>query len=87
MPSDFFSLWIIYKSVRSSVELKTLEFPVLAVIPKICNPVDVIRARRADVRFYSFSGFYFTMIVALLASEALHLSVVDRIVRQVKGIF
>lgn len=73
-------------SVRSMEVLKTLEIPVLAVIPKIRNQEEAVKERRKDVRLYSLAGFYFSIIVAVLISEALNFSVVDRIINQIKSL-
>jgi succinoglycan biosynthesis transport protein ExoP len=71
-------------TVKTVDSLKKFGVPVLAVIPKICDPKMVGKERLKDLRLYAVSGMYFAMIVALLALEVLNLSPVERIIEQIQ---
>jgi hypothetical protein len=44
--------------------------PVLAVIPKMQNPVELAATRKKNLRLYVFSAAYFSLILGVLALEA-----------------
>ena len=73
------------RSVKTVDTLKALGINVVAVIPKISDPQAIEKERRRDHRLYLISGSYFSMIVALLALEALNCSPVDRIIGMIQG--
>jgi polysaccharide chain length determinant protein (PEP-CTERM system associated) len=73
------------KTVKTVDTLKTLGINVLAVIPKITDPQAIEKEHRGDIRLYLVSGTYFSMILALLALEALNLSPVDRVIGLISG--
>jgi hypothetical protein len=57
------------KSVKNLDGLKSLGIPVLAVIPKMQNPQELVAMRTRDRRLYLISGAYLTIILAVLAIE------------------
>ena len=73
------------KSVKTVDTLKNLGINVLAVIPKISDPVAMEKERHRDLRLYLASGSYLCMIVALLALEFLGMSPVDKIIHMIQG--
>jgi hypothetical protein len=77
---DFFD-----SSVKSVDNLKALGIKVLAVIPKISDPLAIEKERRKDLRLYLASGTYFSMIVALLALEFLGMSPFETIIGLISG--
>jgi succinoglycan biosynthesis transport protein ExoP len=58
------------RSVKSLDELKSLGVPVLAVIPKMQNPVEIAATRKKELRLYVISAAYFSLILGVLALEA-----------------
>jgi len=69
------------KSVKTVDALKVLGIQVLAVIPKISDLQENEKMRRKNLRFYLVAGGYFSMIVALLALEALGRSPIELFIR------
>lgn len=65
-------------SVKNVETLKSLGVPVLAIIPKIINPLVIANESKKDRRLYLFAGGYFCLIILILATEALGVSVVDK---------
>ncbi|NTV50348.1 MAG: chain-length determining protein [Geobacteraceae bacterium] len=53
--------------------------PVLAVIPKIEDPQQIVVQARKDRRLYMISGLYFSMIIAVLALEVLGVAVISNV--------
>ena len=75
MAIDYFD-----KSVKTVDALKALGVQILAVIPKISDPQEIEKNHRKDLRLYLAAGAYFSMIVAVLALEALGHSPVEKLI-------
>lgn len=73
------------KSVKTVDAVRVLGIQILAVIPKIVDPQEVKKESSRSLRLYLAAGAYFSMIVALLALEALNLSPVERIIGMIQG--
>jgi succinoglycan biosynthesis transport protein ExoP len=73
------------KTVKTVDALKTLGINVLAVIPKITDPQAIEKEHRRDLRLYLVAGTYFSLILVLLALEALNLSPVERVIGLISG--
>lgn len=65
------------QSIKSVNSLKTLGTPVLAVIPLIKSDDEIQSDKRKDLRLYCVSGFYFTIIFAVLMMEVMGLTFMD----------
>ena len=50
-------------SIKNVDMAKQLGFPLLAVIPRIEEPLKLAEQRRRDRRLYAFSGLYFMVII------------------------
>lgn len=72
-------------SVKDVDVVKSLGFPVLAVIPRIRNDEQERQERRRDFLLYQVAGCYFMLILGVLVSEVLNYSIVDKIVSKVTG--
>ncbi len=66
-------------SVKSVDVLKQFGYPVLAVIPRMINPLEVARQKRKDIKLYICSMVYFAGILAVLALEFLEIPLFDKI--------
>jgi polysaccharide biosynthesis transport protein len=60
-------------SIKSVDVIKSLGIPVLAIIPHIQDPHALIRSRRKDICFYTLSGLYVVLLVAVIVLEQLRL--------------
>lgn len=67
-------------SARSVDVIKTLGFPVLAIIPTIKNPEELIIKKRKDILLYKVAGIYAALILALFAMELLDMNFMDKAV-------
>jgi succinoglycan biosynthesis transport protein ExoP len=67
-------------AIRDIDGLKCMDLPVIAVIPRLRVEEEVRKERRRDFRLYQAAGCYFVVILLILVTEALDLSVVDRVV-------
>lgn len=72
-------------SVKTVNVLKTLGFPVLAVIPRIENDQVLQRKRKKDVNVYTLAGLYFSLILVILLMEVFKLPYLDNIVDNVQA--
>ncbi len=70
------------KSVRTVNALKTLEIPLLAIIPSIRNPEELIKRKRKDILIYSLTGLYMLCILGVFAIEFMGLTYIDDFVQQ-----
>jgi protein tyrosine kinase modulator len=59
------------QSVNNLDLLKSFGVPVLAVIPKIQNPADIMSQKKRNIRLYAIAGGYFCLILAVLLAEVL----------------
>ena len=58
------------KSVKTLDGLKSIGVPVLALIPRIVDPAEVVLSRRRDLLLYVLSAAYFSLILLVLGIEA-----------------
>lgn len=70
-------------SVKSVDALRGLGITVLAVIPRIQEPVVQLQQRKRDLKLYGFAGLYFCLILGVLALEVLDLPYIDKVVDRV----
>jgi succinoglycan biosynthesis transport protein ExoP len=59
------------KSVKTVDALKAFGFPVLAIIPHIQNPADLLKTRRNDLFLYTAAGAYLLCLAGLMTFEFL----------------
>jgi|Deesub1362A_J573_1020465.scaffolds.fasta_scaffold00004_229 polysaccharide chain length determinant protein (PEP-CTERM system associated) len=59
------------KSVKTVDALKTLGFPVLAIIPNIQNSEELMEKRKRDIMVYSLAGAYMLCILGIMTIELL----------------
>jgi succinoglycan biosynthesis transport protein ExoP len=59
------------KSVKNIDTLKSLGIPVLAIIPHIQDPAELISTRIKDICLYSLSGLFIVLLVAVIVLEML----------------
>jgi polysaccharide chain length determinant protein (PEP-CTERM system associated) len=59
------------QSVKNMDLLKGFGVPILAVIPNIQNPVDIMMQKKKDIKLYSIAGVYFCLILTVLLVEVL----------------
>ncbi len=64
---------ILDDSIKNVDTIKSLGFPVLAIIPHIQNPDDMIKSRRKDIFFYTLSGLFVVLLGAVIVLEKLGL--------------
>jgi len=67
-------------SVKNADMAKQLGLPLLAVIPRIEEPLKLAEQSRRDLRFYAISGLYFMGILAVLVLELLDITLISRLV-------
>lgn len=65
-------------TVKSPGDLKVLNLPVLAVIPRIKNPQQLLVERTRNRRYYLIGGAYGMMLACLVSLEIAGISLVDR---------
>lgn len=70
-------------SVKSVDALRGFGLPVLAVIPRIQEPLVLLSQRRRDLKLYGIAALYFCVILGFLAMEALDLPYVDKVIERV----
>ncbi len=59
------------KSVKSVDMLRTFGVPVLAVVPHIRTPMELIKARKKDIALFIFSGLFLALFCAVIIREVL----------------
>ncbi|MDA8434346.1 MAG: Wzz/FepE/Etk N-terminal domain-containing protein [Nitrospiraceae bacterium] len=69
-------------SVKTVGMLKTLGFPVLAVIPLIKSEEEIRREKTNDFRIYLWSAGFFSLILAVLALEVLGVTFMDVLINR-----
>jgi len=67
-------------SIKNVDMAKQLGLPVLAVIPRIEEPLKLAEQSRRDLRLYAVSGLYFILILAVLVLELLDITIISRVV-------
>jgi uncharacterized protein involved in exopolysaccharide biosynthesis len=60
-------------SIKNVDMIKSLGIPVLAIIPHIQDSHELIKSRRKDICFYTLSGLYVVLLVAVIVLERLGL--------------
>jgi polysaccharide chain length determinant protein (PEP-CTERM system associated) len=73
------------KSVKNIDTLKALGLNVMAVIPKISDPIEVEKELQSDRKLYVIAGSYFSVILMFLALEFIGFSPVDKVIRMISG--
>lgn len=73
-------------SVKSVDPLKRLGMPILAVIPKITTPEELLQRKKIDMRTYKIAGVYFSLILTVLAVEAIGISCIDNVFENIKSL-
>ena len=74
-----FGLDYLNRSVKTVDSLKALGMPVLAIIPRIINPEEIIKMKKKDIVIYSVAGVYIVCILAVLGMEVLGLDYIEKI--------
>lgn len=67
-------------TVKNVSMAKQFGFPVLAVIPRIEDPQQLVLKAKRDRKLYFVAGAYFSMILALLVAEVMGVTVMSKIV-------
>lgn len=62
------------QSVKSVDALKSFGLPILAIIPKMQNPTELLLQKRRNVKLYVIAGAYFSLILTVLLIEVLNSS-------------
>jgi polysaccharide chain length determinant protein (PEP-CTERM system associated) len=70
-------------SIKNADVAKQLGLPVLAVIPRIEEPLKLAEQSRRDLRLYAISGVYFMLILAVLILELLDITIISRVVGKI----
>ncbi len=73
------------RSVKTVSSLKTLELPILAVIPRIENNLVLQETRERDVRVYTYAGIYFSLILVVLLLEFFKMPYLDNLIDNFSG--
>lgn len=73
-------------SIKSVDMVKQFGLPVLAIIPRIEDPVQVALQARKDRKLYILSGMYFSVILSVLALEALGTTVISNVIHKIIGL-
>lgn len=68
------------RSIKNVDMAKQLGVPLLAVIPRIEEPLKLAEQRRSDLRLYVLSGIYFMGLLALLVMEILDVTIISRMI-------
>ncbi len=67
-------------SVKSVEDIKKFGLPLLAVIPEIQQPEDLMRIKRKDMLVYSITSAYMLCILGVLVVEYLNLPYIEKII-------
>lgn len=62
------------QSVKTVDALKSFGLPILAIIPKMQNPAELLLQKKRDVKLYVIAGVYFSLILTVLLIEVLNSS-------------
>lgn len=73
-------------SVKSADMAKLFGLPILAIIPRIEDPQLITVQSRQSRRLYITAGLYFSLILAVLAFEALGVTAIPRITNMIRSI-
>lgn len=69
-------------TVKSVDSVKSLGYPLLAVIPRIEDRAVLEKLRRQDLRIYIAAASYFCLLLVFVAVEALDLGYVDKVLER-----
>ena len=72
-------------SIKDVDMVKQLGLPVLAVIPKIEDPLELVRQSRRDRKLYIVAGAYFSIIIGILAAEVAGITLISRVVSRLSS--
>ncbi|MFA7061406.1 MAG: XrtA system polysaccharide chain length determinant [Pedobacter sp.] len=72
-------------TVKTVDMAKHFGFPVLAVIPKILDPLQLVLQAKRDRKLYIAAGAYFSMILAVLAAEVMDIELISKIISRVSS--
>jgi len=72
-------------SVKNLDMVKQLGLPILAVIPRILDPLQEISQSKRDRRLYFVSAAYFSLILVVLAFEAAGAEVISKVVSRLSS--
>jgi len=67
-------------SIKNVDMAKQLGLPLLAVVPRIEEPLKLAEQSRRDLRLYALSGMYFMLILAVLILELLDITIISRVI-------
>ena len=67
-------------TVKDVDMVKQLGFPVLAVIPRIEDPLLIKKRDKSDLRLYIGATVYFSLILAVLAAEAMGVAIIAKVI-------
>ncbi len=67
-------------TVKDVDMVKQLGFPVLAVIPRIEDPLLIKKRDKRDLRLYIGATVYFSLILAVLAAEAMGVAIIAKVI-------
>lgn len=62
------------QSVKSVDALKSFGLPILAIIPKMQNPTEILLQKKRNVKLYVIASVYFSLILTVLLIEVLNSS-------------
>jgi len=62
------------QSVKNVDALKSFGLPILAIIPKMQNPVELLLQKKRNVKLYVIASVYFSLILTVLLLEVLNSS-------------
>jgi polysaccharide biosynthesis transport protein len=79
-----FLLDLLNRSVRSVKDIKSFGLPILAMIPRYQDKGDLRKKKWRDLRFFTFAGAYFGIILFFLAVEFMGFGFVDRFVDEMQ---
>jgi len=69
-------------SVKNLDMAKKLGLPVLAVIPRIVDPLQQLSQAKRDRKLYLAAGAYFSLILAVLVAELAGITIISKVVSQ-----
>ncbi len=69
---------LLNKTLKNVDDLKALKVPILAIIPKIQDPLALLKEQKRNRRYYLLGGAYLMVLLCLVGAELAGLSPVDR---------
>jgi hypothetical protein len=74
-------------TVKSVDMAKQFGLPILAVIPRIEDPEQLVLQARQDRKLYIAGGMYFLVILAVLALEALGVTAISNVIHKMISLY